>query len=280
MKARSSLSIIVSISLVMIMLGGVGMVLLSGQRLANYVREHIILSVVLDNDMKEVKIRQLERILKVSKYVKSTEYITKELAENKLEKELGVKFSKVLDYNPLKASIDLKLKGDYAQQDSIAKIEKEILTYDGVQKVYYKKNFLTSVNENIRKITLILLVVSALLFLISFTLINNTIRLAIYAQRFLIKTMQIVGASDRFVRRPFVQEGILRGLIAGLLTALVLVGLVFLLPKDFQVLISIKDTYFLILLVIIIVLSVIFAWFATYFAVSRYLKKHETQLYK
>ncbi|MBS9768430.1 MAG: permease-like cell division protein FtsX, partial [Flavobacteriaceae bacterium] len=232
MKAKSSFSIIVSISLVMIVLGGVGMVLLSGQRLANYVREHIILSVVLDDDIKEVEIRQLERILRVTKFVKTTAYITKDLAEKKLEEELGVEFSKVLDYNPLKASIDLQLQGDYAHTDSIAKIEKEILTHKGVQKVYYKKNFLTSVNENIRKVTIILLIVSALLFLISFTLINNTIRLAIYAQRFLIKTMQIVGATDSFVRRPFVQEGILRGLIAGLLTALVLVGVVFFLPKD------------------------------------------------
>ncbi len=280
MKVRSSVSIIISITLVMIGLGSVGMVLLSGQRLANYVREHILLSVVLDDDIKEVEIRQLEKILKVSEYVKTSEYITKEQAEKKLEKELGVEFSKVLDYNPLKASIDLQLKGEYANKDSIAKIEKDILSYDGVQKVYYKKNFLTSVNENIQKVTILLLVVSALLLLISFTLINNTIRLAIYAQRFLIKTMQIVGASDRFVRRPFVQEGILRGLVAGLLTALLLVGMVFFLPKDCKVLFSIQDTYFLILLGIIVVLSVLFAWFATHFAVSRYLRKHETQLYK
>lgn len=280
MKARSSLSIIISISLVMIVLGSVGMILLSGQRLANYVREHIVLSVILDDTIKEVEIRQLEKILSVSPAVKATEYITKDLAQNKLEKELGVEFSKVLDYNPLKASIDLRLKGEYAQHDSITKLEKEILTYKGVKKVYYKKNFLAIVNKNIRKITLILIIVSALLFLISFTLINNTIRLAIYAQRFLIKTMQIVGASDRFVRRPFVREGILRGLIAGLLTALVLVGLVFFLPKDFQMLISIQDIYFLILLGIVILLSVCFAWFATFFAVTRYLRKHETQLYK
>lgn len=256
------------------------MVLLSGQRLANYVREHIMLSVVLDDNTKEVEIRQLEKILNASAFVKSSEYVTKQEAERRLEEDLGVEFSKVLDFNPLMASIDLKLQPAYAQADSIAKIEQELLTYKGVQKVYYKKDLLQSVNENLRKITLILLVVSLLLLIISFTLINNTIRLAIYAQRFIINTMQIVGATDRFVRRPFVREGMFRGFIAGISAALVLAAIVYFLPTDFQVLLTVRDTYFLMLLLALIVLSVLFAWFATYFAVSRYLRKHETALYK
>lgn len=280
MKVRSSLSIIISIALVMIILGSVGMVMLSGQRLANYVREHIMLSVVLDNDIKEVEIRQLEKILNASTYVKSSEYVTREEAERRLEEDLGVEFSKVLDFNPLMASIDLKLQPNYAQADSVAKIEQEILRYQGVQKVYYKKDLLQSVNENLRKITFILLTVSFLLLIISFTLINNTIRLSIYAQRFIINTMQIVGATDRFVRRPFVREGILKGLIAGVLAAIVLTLIVYFLPQDFQVLLTVQDSYFLTLLFALILLSLLFAWFATYFAVSRYLSKHETALYK
>lgn len=280
MKVKSSLSIIISIALVMIILGSVGVVLLSGQRLANYVREHIMLSVVLDDSSKEVEIRQLEKVLNASAFVKSSEYVTKEEAERRLEEDLGVEFSKVLDFNPLMASIDLKLQPAYAQEDSIAKIEKELLTYQGVEKVYYKKDLLQSVNENLRKITLILLTVSLLLLIISFTLINNTIRLAIYAQRFIINTMQIVGATDGFVRKPFVREGLFRGFIAGMLAAISLTIIVYFLPKDFQILITVYNPYFLLLLFVLILLSVLFAWFATYFAVSRYLHKHETTLYK
>lgn len=280
MKIKSSFSIIISITLVMIILGSVGVVLLSGQRLANYVREHIMLSVVLDNDIKEVEIRQLEKVLNVSAYVKSSEYVTKEEAEKRLQKDLGIEFSKVLDFNPLMASIDLKLQSAYAQEDSIAKIEKELLTYKGVQKVYYKKDLLQSVNENLKKITFLLLAVSLLLLLISFTLINNTIRLSIYGQRFIINTMQIVGATDSFVRRPFVREGMLRGLIAGILAAIVLAVILYFLPEDFQDLLSVRDPYFLLLLLLLLVLSVSFAWFSTYFAVSRYLRKHQTTLYK
>ncbi len=266
--------------MVMIILGSVGIVLLSGQRLANYVREHIALSVILKDDIKEVEIRQLEKVLSVSKYVKSSEYVTKEMAEKRLEKDLGIEFSKVLDYNPLMASMDLKLHGDYAHKDSIAKIEKELLTYKGVSEVYYKKNFLESINENLRKIMLVLLVVSSLLFVISFTLINNTIRLSIYAQRFIINTMQIVGATDDFVRQPFVREGMFRGLIAGILAASTLMLIVYFLPHDFQVLISLHDIYFIALLVVLIVLSVLFSRLSTYLAVSRYLRKPKTSLYK
>lgn len=280
MKIKSSLSIIISITLVMIILGGVGMVLLSGQHLKNYVKEHIMVSVVLEDNVKEVEVRQLEKVLKASAFVKSSEYVTKEEAEKRLQEQLGIDFYKVLDFNPLMASIDLKLQPDYVQEDSIAKIEKELLTYEGVDKVYYKKNLLQSVNENLQKITLILLAVSVLLFLISFTLINNTIRLSIYAQRFIINTMQIVGATDSFVRRPFVREGMLRGLIAGILAAIVLVAVVYFLPEDFESLISVRDSFFLLMLLGLIVLSVLFAWFATYFAVSHYLKKQATALYK
>lgn len=280
MRTKSSVSVVISITLVMLILGGLGVILLSGQRLSNYVREHIMLSVVLDNDVKEVEIRQLEKILNASVFVKSSDYVTKEEAEERLQRELGVEFSKVLDFNPLLASIDLKLQPSYAQTDSIAKIEKELLAYQGVQKVYYKKDLLQSVNENLRKITLILLGVSLLLFIISFTLIHTTIRLSIYAQRFIINTMQIVGATDRFVRRPFVREGIFRGAIAGILAAIVWIVVVYFLPEDFQMLTSLSDPYFALLLLVLIILSILFAWFATYFAVSRYLRKHETALYK
>ncbi len=280
MKTKSSISVIISITLVMIILGGVGVILLVGQRLANYVREHIVMSVVLDDDIKEVEIRQLEKILNVSAYVKSSEYITKEEAEQCLQKELGIEFSKVLGFNPLMASIDLKLQPEFTEQNSIAKIEKDLLNYKGVQKVYYKKSLLQNVNENLRKITLILIGVSFLLFIISFTLIHTTIRLSIYAQRFIINTMQIVGASDAFVRRPFVREGILRGAISGILAAIVWTIIVYFLPGDFQMLISIKDFYFLILLAVLILLAILFAWIATFFAVSYYLRKQETVLYK
>ncbi|PVX52317.1 cell division transport system permease protein [Balneicella halophila] len=280
MKMKSSLSIIISITLVMIILGGVGIILLSGQHLKNYVREHIMVSVVLDDNIKEVEIRQLEKILNASGYVKSSEYVTKEEAEKRLEQQLGIEFTKVLDFNPLMASIDLKLQPDYIQQDSITKIEKELLDFQGVEEVYYKKSLLESINENLRKITLILLAVSLLLFVISFTLINNTIRLSIYAQRFIINTMQIVGATDSFVRKPFVREGMFRGFIAGILASIVLVVVVYFLPEDFHNIVSIRDPYFLWLILALIVIAVAFSWFATYFAVSHYLRKQTTALYK
>lgn len=280
MRTRSAISIVISITLVMIILGSLGVVLLSGQRLGNYVREHILLSVVLEDDIKEVEIRQLEKILNVSDFVKESEYVTKEEAEKRLEEELGIEFSKVLDFNPLLASINLKLQPVYAQTDSIAKIEKELLNYKGVQKVYYKKDLLESVNENLRKIMLTLIAVSILLLIISVTLISNTIRLSIYSQRFIINTMQIVGATDRFVRRPFVRDGLFKGLMSGVLASFVLTVLIYFLPKDFHLLISVRDFFFIGLLVIIVLLSLLFSWFATYVSVSHYLRKQGTNLYR
>lgn len=279
MRIKSSVSIIVSITLVMIVLGGVGLTLIGGQRLADYVREHILLSVVLEDDIKEVEIRQLQKVMNASDFVKSSEYVTKEEAQKRLEKELGVAFSKVLDFNPLKPAINLKIHASYVHPDSITPIEKELLSYKGVSKVFYKKGLLQSVNDNLQDITLVLLAISALLLLISFTLINNTIRLSIYAKRFIINTMQIVGATDRFVRRPFVYDGGVKGLVSGLIAISVLAVGVYFLPKDFQQLVSINDLYFLILLGGLLLLSILFSWFATYFAVSRYLRKHTTALY-
>lgn len=279
MRIRSSVSIVVSITLVMICLGSLGLVLIGGQRLANYVREHIVLSVVLKDDVKEVEIRQLQKVMDASDFVKSSEYVTKEEAQNRLEKELGVEFSKVLDFNPLKPSLNLKIRGAYVHTDSIVKIEKEILGYKGVNKVFYKKGLMQSVNDNIKQISLILLAISALLLLISFTLINNTIRLSIYSKRIIINTMQIVGATDSFVRRPFIRDGILKGIVSGLIAIITMIVGVYFFPKDFQLLFSIYDYYFLILLGVLLLLSILFPWFATYFAVSRYLKKHAISLY-
>lgn len=280
MRTRSAISIIISITLVMIILGSLGILLISGKRLGNYVREHILLSVVLEDNIKEVEIRQLEKILIASDFVKESEYVTKEEAEKRLEEELGIEFSKVLDFNPLLASINLKLHPIYAQTDSVTKIEKELLNYQGVKKVYYKKDLLESVNENLQKIMLTLVTVSILLVLISFTLISSTIRLAIYSQRFIINTMQIVGATDHFVRRPFIRDGLLKGFFSGLLASFVLAMLIYLLPEDFSLLISIRDLHFIGLLIIIILLSLLFSWFATYVSVSHYLRKQGTNLYR
>lgn len=279
MRIRSSVSIVVSITLVMIVLGGIGLVLLGGQRLGDYIREHIELSVVLDDDIKEVEIRKLQKTINASEYVKSTEYVTKEQAQKRLEDELGLKFSKVLDFNPLKSSINLKIQANFVHPDSVVNIEKELMQYKGVHKVFYKKGLLESITNNLQQITIILLAIAVLLLLISFTLINNTIRLSIYAQRFTINTMQIVGATDRFVRRPFVYEGILKGLLSGLIAITILAIGVSFLPVSLQMLVSVNDVYFLALLGILLSLSIIFAWFATYFAVSRYLRKHSTSLY-
>ena len=198
-KLRSSyFTSIISISLVLFLLGLVGLLLLDAQRLSTYVLENLGFSVVLKDDAKEVDIIRLQKNLDAKPYVKSTNYITKEEAAKETSEELGENFIEFLGYNPLPASIEVKFYASYANPDSIASIEKELQRFDEVDEVMYQESLIHLVNENVRKISLIILGFSAVMFFIAVALVNNTIRLSVYARRFLINTMQLVGATGPF----------------------------------------------------------------------------------
>ncbi len=280
-KLRSSyVTLVVSVSLVLFLLGILGIVLINARGLSDYFRESLTFSVMLEDGTKEADIRLLQKDLDAKHYVKSTEYISKDEAATKMKEELGEDFISFLGDNPLPPTIDVYLLSSYTRPDSVSKIEKYILQYPFVKEVYYRESLLFLINENVKKISLFLLVISSFLFLIALTIINNTIRLSIYSKRFLIRTMQLVGATRSFIRRPFVVQSAFHGFIAALIAMLLLMGLLYLIEKEFFLMFTFNSTNLLILLGAgIIVLGIIINIISTWFSVNRYLGISEDKLY-
>jgi cell division transport system permease protein len=281
-RLRSSyLTLVISVSLVLFLLGVLGLVLINARELSDYFRESLSFSVMLNDDSKEADIRMLQKDLDGKPYVKSTKYISKDEAAAKMKDDLGEDFISFLGDNPLPPSIDVYLYASYTKPDSVAKIEKYVLEYPFVKEVYYQESLLILINENVRKISLFLLVISSFLFLIALTIINNTIRLSIYSRRFLIRTMQLVGATRAFIRRPFLIQSAFHGILAALIAMSLMVGLLYMIEKEFFLMFSFETTNLLILLgVFIIITGVLINIISTFFSVNKYLSISEDKLYE
>jgi len=276
----SSFSSIVSISLVLFMLGIIGILVFNAKKLSDYVKENIGFSIFLQDDVREVDANFLRKTLDATSFVRYTEYISKERAAKDLKEQLGEDFISFLGYNPLSASIDVRMKANYANQDSINKIEKFLLQFKQIKEVHYQKSLVNLVNENVSKISLVIIIFSGLLLFIALVLINNTIRLTVYSRRFLINTMKLVGASWGFIRKPFLLRSILHGLYASLIAIVMLSGLLYLLNKEFGNLIDIVDyQYVAIIFGIVIVIGVLINLISTYFAVNKFLRLKADDLY-
>lgn len=280
-KLRGSyLTLVISVSLVLFLLGILGLVLINAKELSDYFRESLSFSVMLDDDAREADIRMLQKDLDAKPYVKSTVYVSKDEAASKMKEDLGEDFISFLGDNPLPPSIDVYLYAGYTSPDSVAGIEKYVLEYPFVKEVYYEESLLFLINENVRKISLFLLVISAFLFLIAITIINNTIRLAIYSKRFLIRTMELVGATKSFIRKPFLIRSVYHGVLAALIAMILLMGLLYLIEKEFYMMFSFESTKLLVILcVILIILGILINLVSTYLSVNRYLVISEDKLY-
>ncbi len=276
----SSITTVVSLSLVLFMLGLLGIIILNTSKLSDNLKENIGIQIILNENAKEVDIQHLTKTLSVSDYVKSTEFITKEDAAKRLQEDLGEDFIDFLGYNPLLPSINLHVKAIYANTDSLSMIEKELLKSKLVKEVIYQKSLVSMINENVKKISLVILIFSTLLMVIALALINNTIRLSIYSKRFIIKTMQLVGATQSFVRRPFVLKGIKHGIYGAAIAILMLIGVLYFAQKQLPELVELQDeTMLATLFGLVIILGVIISWVSTSLAVGKYLRLKADDLY-
>lgn len=271
---------VVSITLVLFLLGIVGILILHTKKLSTYVKENVGISVYLTEDAREVDIFSFQKTLDAMKYVKETRFITPQKAAEDFQKELGEDFVDFLGYNPLPSSIDVKLYADYANPDSFAMISKIFMKYPLVADVSYQKDLIFDINNNIRKISAAIFVFCILLFIIAVTLINNTIRLTVYSKRFIIRTMQLVGAFPSLIRRPFIIRGITQGFIAAVFAIVLLVIALYIAEKQLADLFSFQDYRILGLVFgIILLLGLLIAWISTLFSVNKYLKMKTDHLY-
>jgi len=276
----SYLSTVVSVSLVLFMLGLLGLIVLHAKKLSDYVKENINVSVIIKEETKQQDISLLNTYLHGASFVKSSHYITKEQAAQKLQQDLGEDFIKFLGYNPLLSSFEVRLKAEYANNDSIKVLEKKLSENAVVKEVFYQRSLVELVNENIKKIGLVILGFSTLLMLIAIALINNTIRLSIYSKRFIIKSMQLVGATQGFIRKPFLLSGLIQGLIAALMAIALLFVVLYFAQREIPELLTLHDTQlFFSLSGMVAALGILISLISTFFAVRKYLKINTSDLY-
>jgi cell division transport system permease protein len=262
------------------MLGVLMLLVFNAKRLSDYVKENIGFSVILHDDVREVDASFLRKTLDASPYVRITQYISKEEAARELQEELGEDFIGFLGYNPLSSSIEVRLKANYANPDSIRKIEDELMAYRPVKEVFYQKSLVNLVNDNVRKISAIILIFSGLLFFVAIVLINNTIRISVYSKRFIINTMKLVGATWGFIRKPFLLNGILHGFYAAIIAVGLLCGVIYLVQKDFYEIINFGQVDLLAAVFgLVILVGMLINFTSTYLAVSKFLRLRVDDLY-
>ena len=270
----------ISTTLVLLLLGLVVFFVLAANNLSVYVRENINFSVLISDDMKETDILKLQKRLNNEPFVKETEYISKKQALKEQTEAMGTDPQEFLGYNPFTASIEIKLHSDYANSDSIAKIEKLIKRNTNIQDVLYQKDLIDAVNENIRNISLVLLALAVMLTFISFALINNTIRLAIYSKRFLIHTMKLVGASWGFIRCPFLKRNIWSGVLAAFIADTNLMGAAYwLVSYEPELIRVITPEVMLLVSGAVLVFGVVITFLCAYLSINKYLRMKASTLY-
>ncbi|MDB2675573.1 permease-like cell division protein FtsX [Flavobacteriales bacterium] len=276
----SSLSTMLSISLVLLMLGCMGFIYINTNRLTNYIKENVGLSLILNDNIKKVDRFQLQKNLDASPWVKSSRFVSKDEAAKILESDLGEDFISFLGFNPLSASIEVFLNAEYASDQNFNALKKEIEGNEIVKEIIIQKDLIDSINSNVRKLTLILVSFSVLLLIVAIALINNTIRLTVYSKRFIIRTMKLVGATNSFVRKPFLKSGIVQGVFSGLIGVLLLISVLFSLHKEMPELLVLQDMYTIVLIFVgIIAFGVLMSVVVTNIAVGKYLKMNENDLY-
>lgn len=276
----SYITSIVSITLVLLLLGIMGLLLINVHKISKYVKENIGLNIIMHDHVKEADIIRIQKQFDTQPYTRITRYISKQQAAEELQEALGEDFVEFIGHNPLPISIEIKLTADYANNDSIRAIENSIKLSPQIKEVWYQKNLIYEINQNIKNISIVVLGFALVLLLISLVLINNTIRLAVYSKRFLINTMKLVGATSGFIRHPFLTISSMHGFISGLLAILMIFGLIYVVENEFpevHLFENIKEMG--ILCGAILATGILISLISTIFAVNKFLRIKIDKLY-
>jgi len=275
------ISTVFGIAMVLLMVGLLGLILVYAKNISSYVKENIVLNIFVDDAAHESDVLQLQKQLDGNVMVKQTQYVSKELAARNLQKDLGEDFVKFLGYNPLSQSVDVYLKAEYANNKDIEKFKAELLKNPLVKEVKYQQSLVDQMNQNVTTISLIILTFAGIFVVLSVALINNTIRLAIYSQRFLIKSMQLVGATKGFIRKPFLLYGIWHGLLGGLIAIILLIGTLYVAYDNVPELVFLQNyTEFGIVFLVVVGLGIFISGFSTFLAVNKFLRLKIYDLYR
>lgn len=276
----SYFSVVLSVFLVLFLLGMLGLFIINSKKLADDFRENIAMTVFFKNEANDTIIKSFNAELKRAPFAKTFEYVSKDAAAKQHTDIIGEDFVTFLGENPLQNSFDIHLKADYVYKDSIAKVESQLRKNPMISDIVYDKQLVNLVNDNIKKVSMWILIISGFFTIIAVLLINSSLRLSIHSNRFIIKTMQMVGATKAFIRKPFVLRSVRLGMIGAGLAVLALIGVLIYLESNFPDL-GLLDDQLLIALVLVAVfaIGVLITWLSTYFATQRFLNLRTDDLY-
>jgi cell division transport system permease protein len=276
----SSASVVISLSLVLFVIGLLSLVLINAQILSNYIKENIGFSIMLKENAKQVEVMSFNKTIDAMPFTKETTFISKESATTELENELGEDFVSFLGFNPILSSIDVKLHPEYANNDSLRIITNKLNQHNIVYEVYYQENLIDKINNNVQKLSFVLLTFCIILFIIAFALINNTIRLSVYSKRFIIRTMRLVGAKNSFIQKPFLVDGLYQGMYSSIFAIFMLIGSIKLVQAETANILNINDLQVIgIVFVLIFISGLLLSSLSTYFAVKKFINVSEGELY-
>lgn len=276
----SYFSVVISISLVLFLLGLLGLLVLNSKKVADYFKEQIAITVFLKDTAKEVEITQLKQSLALAEYTKSATFVSKEDAAKEHQETLGENFLEYLGENPLQNSIDVYILADFVTPTKMEEITTELKNKDFVDDVIYDKPLIAQLTENVQRISFWVLVVSGIFTFIAVLLINSSIRLSIYAKRFTIKTMQMVGATKKFIRQPFVWKSVRLGILGAVVAMIGMALVLYYLNESFPQLQLLGDPVLLgVLFLFILLMGIIITWISTFIATQRFLNLRTDDLY-
>jgi cell division transport system permease protein len=276
----SYISVVISISLVLFLLGCLGLLVINSKKVANHFKEQVVMTIYLNDTAKEVEVNQLKKSLAMSDYTKEAVYVSKEEAADYMKAETGEDFMDFVGYNPLKNSIDVYLNADFVTTEQLSEISNTLANKTFIEEIRYDNDLVELMNDNVKKISLWVLVISGVFTLIAVLLINSSIRLAVYSKRFIIKTMQMVGATKSFIRRPFIWTSVKLGIIGAIVALMGMAVVLYYLNLTFPELELLRNSILLVLLFVgIFVMGIVITWISTFIATQRFLNLKTDQLY-
>ena len=276
----SYVSVVISIALVLFLLGCLGLLVINSKKVADHFKEQVVMTIYLNDTAKEVEVNQLKKSLAMADYTKNAVYVSKEEAAEIMKTEAGEDFMDFLGHNPLKNSIDVYLKADFVTTEKLTEITEVLSEKSFIEDITYDNDLVELMNDNVKKITFWVLIISALFTLIAVLLINSSIRLAVYSKRFIIKTMQMVGATKTFIRRPFVWKSVQLGIIGALVALAGMAVVLYYLDITFPELELLRNTVLIAALFVgIFLLGILITWISTFIATQRFLNLKTDQLY-
>lgn len=278
--ANAYLSSVISISLVLLLVGVASMLLVNAKGVSDYFKENMQISVLMKQDVSDADALAYRDDLEQERYIKNTTFISREQGQRELADQLGEDFLDVFETSPIPVSVDVTLKAEYVSADSLAMVSKEIAKSSLVDEVVYQQSLVDALNANLGRISVVIAVFIGLLLFISFVLINNTVRLNVFARRFTIHTMKLVGATKSFIRAPFLVQSAFQGVFSAMIANIVLVVMLFVMRNELEQLFRIfRMDLLLVVMGIVLVCGILICLVSTWFVVNKLVALKKDELY-